>query len=424
MNGFWKAMVGKSGRVGRRPRRQGSALLATLVLAVTAAGLCAALLTVNLTTGKARVRTEVSERSFYAAEGGLSDAYMQLTTGLIDPQAGAPVQIGQPGAEIPFGPSAYWVDVSETGPRTHSLVSTGSDGADEARLELVVSTKATGFFQFAAFGAEGVVLDSNSFIDSYDSAYGSYASQVQGGNEYAKENGDIGSNADILLKSNTEIHGDAQPGPGHIVDDSAPNIYVSGSMDPLEEPFLLPPIETPSITSSGALVGNGAVVLGPGDVHYSSIVMMGGSSLKIVGPARLVVDDFLLKSNTQLHFDATAGEIELYAPHDFELMSNSTVTTTSNSALDVTLFLDGNNLNPGPQDKLQLGANADFIGAIYAPNAKFSLASNFNVFGSIMCGQLDLSSFGEIHFDEALLYDGYGASGELEPLLWRVLPRL
>jgi hypothetical protein len=303
-------------------------------------------------------------------------------------------------------------------------VSTGSDGADEARLELVVSTEATGFFQFAAFGAEGVVLDSNSFIDSYDSAYGTYASQVKGGNSYAKENGDIGSNADILLKANTEIHGDAQPGPGHIVDDSAPNVFVSGSMDPLEEDFVLPPITTPSIASSGALVGNTALVLGPGDVHYDSILMKGGSSLTIVGPARLVVDDFLMRSNAALHFDATAGEIELYATADFELQSNSTVTTTSNSALDVTLFLDGNNLTGSPPDVLELGANAEFIGAIYAPNAEFSLASNFNIFGSIMCGMLDLSSFGQIHFDEALLYDGYGSTGELESLLWRVLPRL
>ena len=195
-------------------------------------------------------------------------------------------------------------------------------------------------------------------------------------------------------------------------------------MDPLEEDFVLPPIATPSIASSGALVGNTALVLGPGDVHYDSILMMGGSSLTVVGPARLVVDDFLMRSNSALHFDATAGEIELYATADFELREQ----------LDGHHHVElGAGRDPVPRRqqpdglaprRLELGANSEFIGAIYAPNAEFSLASNFNIYGSIMCGMLDLSSFGQIHFDEALLYDGYGSTGELESLLWRVLPRL
>jgi hypothetical protein len=199
---------------------------------------------------------------------------------------------------------------------------------------------------------------------------------------------------------------------------------VSGSTDPLEEPFPFPPIDTPVISpSSGSLVAGASTVLGPGDVHYDSILAAGGSTITIVGPARVVAEDFLMKSNSELIFDATNGEIELYAEHDFVLESNSEVTTLSDSALDVTLFLNGDNIKGGG-DKVDLAANSDFIGAIYAPNAEFSLASNFTIYGSIMCGKLDLSSFGEIHFDEALLYDGYGATGELESKLWRRRPIL
>ena len=117
------------------------------------------------------------------------------------------------------------------------------------------------------------------------------------------------------------------------------------------------------------------------------------------------------------------GPIDLYSSKDFVLESNSTVKTMSDSALDVTLWLNGNNMTKKPADSLSLAANSEFIGAIYAPNAKFKLASNFNVFGSVMCGMLHLSSNGEIHFDEALLYDGEGASGEYDPVLWRWLPR-
>jgi len=409
----------------RRRQRRGAALLYALILAMVMAALCAALLAVNLSTSRSRVEGSYSQRSFYAAEAGLSDAYVQLSQGLINPsQSQPPITIGSPGAEQQLGSSNYWAQVSAQGSRGFSLVSTGNDGVDQTRLELVVSRAATGFFQFAAFGADGVVLDSNAFIDSYDSAYGSYASQIQGGNEYALENGDIGSNKDILLKANTEIHGDAKPGPGHIVDDSAPNTYVSGSMAALEEEFVLPPIVIPPVASSGSIVGTSNLTVGPGDIHYDSMLMMGGTTLTVVGPARLIADDFTMKSNSHLIFDATNGEIELYAANDFVLESNSEVTTLSNSALDVTLFLDGNNMNGTPPDKLDLAANSEFIGAIYAPNAEFKLASNFNIFGSIMCGRLDLSSFGTIHFDEALLYDGYGANGELESKYWHRLPNL
>ena len=406
----------------KRTDRRGSALVFALVLAVALAGLCAALLSVTVTTEQTRAHDRNAQRSFYAAEAGLSDAYMQLVEELKTPTKGIPFRVGQPGTEVAFGPTSYWAEVSEAGVRGYSLTSTGIDDADRTRLELIMHQEPNGFFQFAAFGANGVVLDSNAFIDSYDSAYGPYASQVKGGNNFARENGHIGSNKDILLKANTEVHGDARPGPGHIVNNSAPNAYVSGSMDPLEEEFEFPPITTPAVASSGSIMGTSSVSVGPGDVRYDSILMQGGSTLTVVGPARLVVDDFTLKSNSKLIFDATAGEIEVYASGDFELESNSDVNTLSNSALDVTLFLSGNNLTASTPDTLELGANSDFIGAIYAPNSEFSLASNFNVFGSLICGRLDLSSFGEIHFDEALLYEGYGATGELESRFWHRLP--
>jgi hypothetical protein len=408
----------------QRSNRRGSALLATIVLAIVLAGLCAALLTATVGNKKKHVQAGTTQRAFYAAEAGLSDAFMHVTAGSLVPEVGQTLTLGETSAPIALGSSAYWVEISiaEEDPRGYCLVATGIDGTVQSRLKQIVSREPTGFFQFAAFGSRGVVLDSNAFVDSYDSAYGLYQSQVQGGNEFARENGDIGSNDDITLHSNIEIHGDAKPGPGHVVDASAPGVYVSGSMDPLEEPFILPEIEVPSVPSSGSFAGTTNLVVGPGDVHYTSIVMNGGRNLTIRGPARFIVDDLRMRSNSSLIFDSTGGPIELYASGDFNLESNSNVTTLSNSALDVTLFLSGNNLDPGHHDVIKLGANASFIGAIYAPNATFNLASNFNIYGSIMAGFLDLSSFGQIHFDEALLYDGYGATGDLESRLWRPLP--
>jgi hypothetical protein len=402
--------------------RRGAALVYAAIVATLLAALAVGMLAMNLGTVRMRASDRREQKAFYVAEAGLSDAFMQVTEGLLDLEPGVSVSLGSPDAPIELGTSAYWVDIEGLDSRSYSLAATALDDGTQERLELVLSEAPTGFFQFAAFGADGVVLDSNAFIDSYDSALGTYDSQVKGGNAFARENGHVGSNDDILLKSNTDVHGDCIPGPGHVVDDSAPRVYVSGSTEPAEEDFPIPPITVPSFPSSGTLVGNDEVVLGPGDVHYDSILMNGGSKLRIIGPARIVADDFKMKSNTQLSFETDNGPVELIAPGDFVLESNSEVLTSSDSAVDVTLLLGGNNTTKRPPDDVELGSNADFVGAIYAPNAKFRLASNFTIYGSIMCGFLDLSSFGEIHFDEALLYDGFGSSDEYEATLWRPLP--
>lgn len=404
--------------------RRGAALVYAVALALVIAGMSVALLGMNVSTQRSRVETQNSQRSFYAAEAGLSDAFMLLDEGRITVTPTTPYHLGSATTPVALGSSSYFAEVTRVNSRSYSIVSTGIDGRNEDRLELVLAEEATGFFQYAAFGADGVHIGSNAFIDSYDSAAGAYGSQVTAGNDWALENGNVGSNSDIVMRSNTEIHGDATPGVGHVVDDSAPGTYISGSTEPRDEPFPMPPIDVPVIPSSGPLVVNSNVTLGPGPIHYSSIRVNGGGTVRIVGPAQLVVDDLLMRSNTNLVFDCMAGDVEVYGTGNFNLLSNSTVTTLSDSALGVTLLLSGDNTSPGAHDTISISANSDFIGAIYAPKVNYRLASNFNVYGSIICKYLDLAAYSEIHFDEALLYDGWGSTDEYAPALWRRLPRL
>lgn len=410
------------GRRSARGSRCGIAMVFALAVVVLLGGLVWALLAMNLSTQQVRTQDESRQRSFYAAEAGLSDAFMRVSSGLVDP-ATLPTSIGSADDPVRLGAMSYFVELEAVGARTLALRSTGwKDGVQE-RLELVLGQQPNGFFQYACFGAEGVLLDSNAFIDSYDSSLGSYDSQVQGGHDFASENGDVGSNHDIKLRSNTQIHGDCRPGPGGVLDDSAPRTYVSGSTDPAEEEFPMPPIEVPVIPSSGSLVRTTDLVLGPGEVHLSSLQMKGGTTLTLVGPATIVLDDYLMRSGAKMVFDASHGAIELHGTKNFVLESNTDMRTLSDSARDVTIYLSGDNMSPGRRDRVQLSSNADFVGAIYAPKIRYSLGSNFDVYGSIICGQLTLASNGEIHFDEALLYDDDGEP-EYDVRLWHELPPL
>ena len=402
--------------------RRGSTLVIALLGAIVLAGLAFGLVANGLGTERVREEHKSGLRAFYAAEAGLSDAWVQMSSGLIDPDDDLPATIGTAEDPMTLGPMSYWVEIEQVGQRSYALRSTGTNDGYQERLELMLSSQPTGFFRYACFGSEGVVLESNALIDSFDSTLGTYESQLDKESGFARENGDVGSNEDILLRSNTEVHGDCNPGPEGVVDDSAPGTYISGSTEPAKELFVLPPIEVPAIASSGSRTSNANLVLGPGEVHLTSLTMMGGTTLRIMGPATVVLDDLVLKSGASIVFDSAGGEIDLYGTGDFVLESNTNMTTLSDSAVDVTILLSGSNMG-GKRDRLELSSNADFIGAIYAPDFTYKLRSNFDVYGSIICRQLTLSSNGEIHFDEALLYDDDGDEVNYDVVMWRELPR-
>lgn len=401
--------------------RRGNTLVLALIVALVLAGFALTLMVTSLRYGKERDERKNLNRSFHAAEAGLNDAYAQISSGMLGPDD-MPASIGSAAAPVEMGPIAYWVEIEAIALQRYSIRSKGTYGTSEDRLEMVLQRRPTGFFQYGAFGGEGVELGSNAFVDSYDARLGTYASQVQGGNDFAGERGDVGSNYDITLRSNTEVHGNCQPGPGGILNASAPGTYVSGSTDPLLEEFVLPPIDVPVIPSSGAVTATSDLVLGPGEVHLDSLLLDGGATLTIVGPATVVLDDFLMKSGTTLVFDATGGEVDLHGTGNFVLQSNTDMETQSETAVDVTILLSGNNMDAGSTNQIALSSNADFVGAIYAPRISYDLQSNFNVYGSIICGRLGLASNGAIHFDEALLYDDDGSEGIFDVMLWRKLP--
>lgn len=407
------------------PQRRGSALLIVIVFVSLIAGLGTALVGFDLQTGRSRRGVASEQRAFYASEAAINEAYAAMLGGALDPALGETLTLGEVGAPRTLGTSTHWAQVTRLDARRYSVVGTGRDAGSLVRHEAILSHAPNGLFQYAAFGRDGVRLDSNAFIDSYDSMLGGYAAQVAAGTDYAREAAVVGSNADVRLMSNTVIHGDCHPGPGGALYATAPGILVTGSTDPATQPVDLPAIPPPAALSLGDSNLTADITLGPGIVRYDDLSVGGGATLTIQGPAQLVVDNFRMSSGTVLVLDASSGPIELHSAHDFDLESNTTVVTQSDSAVDVKLFLSGDNRvsDPTLRADISLASNAAFIGAIYAPNAEVQLGSNFEIYGSVMAGLLDLSSNGRIHFDEALLYDGTGVEREFVTMLWRPLGR-
>jgi hypothetical protein len=65
-------------------------------------------------------------------------------------------------------------------------------------------------------------------------------------------------------------------------------------------------------------------------------------------------------------------------------------------------------------------SNAKMYGTIFAPNAKVSIDSNFELFGAVIAREVSLSSNSMIHYDEQLLNAG-GQPTAYSSLCWRIV---
>ena len=386
-------------------------------MAVTVVGLAAmsvGLLSINLSVEKEQREGRRDLTSFYAAEAGLSLAFQDVLNG----GDGA---LGTEGSPLTLGNANYFVESTDLGGSQTSLVATGMVDGGITRAELVLVQSGTGLFQYAAFGDDGVLLNSAALIDSYDSGAGDYASQFDGGTGHAGENGHVGSNLDIVMEANTDIYGNVSPGPTGILDDNPPQTHISGTTSPLASEYEFPAVVTPSYSPSPSISTSTDLVI-TGDHYFPSIDVGTGDLLTIVGPAIIVTDDFELSSNSDLVIDATAGEVEIYSSGDFILRSNCTVTTLADTALDISVYLTADNWGPDDDgSEIDLRSNSEFIGTIYAPDAYLDINSNFELFGGMIGDYIELSSNSEIHYDEALATGGSGGSFVFNTLLWRPL---
>lgn len=402
--------------------KRGSALAMTAFLVVGTATISLGLLITTTASGKETRSLREQQAATLAAEAGINAAYVDFMAGGI----GAVASENDP---IQLGGATFFVESVDLGNDVTSLVATGLSDRAGARLQLVMRRAIEVTPLFAAFGDEGVTMDSNAFVDSYNSTGGSYASQKTngGGNDrFANENGHVGSNANISLRSNSGIHGNATPGPSGSVSIVGSNAEVSGSTAAASGLQAMPALEIPSGTSSGNYTLSGTGSLGPGTFFFDEFELNSNSTLNVTGPITLVVNSANLNSNAEMWIDATNGGAEIFVIGDFIMNSNTMLSATSFDPADVTLNLNSDNVidpdNEVDLDAVDFDSNAKLYGTIYAPNAYVEINSNFELFGAVVARRVHLDSNSKVHFDENLLDADEDVEPTVETLFWRELP--
>lgn len=401
--------------------KRGSALAMTAFLVAGTATISLGLMLTTSASNKESRALREQQAATLAAEAGMNAAY-------VDFMAGGIGAVGSEANPMELGGATFFVESVDLGDDITSLVATGLDNSSGARLQLVLRRSIEVNPLFAAFGDEGVTMDSNAFVDSYDSSDGDYSSQKvngSGNDRWANENGHVGSNGNISLRSNSGVHGDATPGPSGSVS-IVGNAEVSGATAAAAALQDMPALEIPTGTSSGNYSLSGTASLGPGTFFFDDFTLTSNSTLNVTGPITLVVNSATLNSNAEMWIDATNGGAEIFVIDDFIMDSNTMLAATSFDPADVTLNLNSDNVidpdNEVDLDAVDFDSNAKLYGTIYAPNAYVEINSNFELFGAVVARRVHLDSNSKVHFDENLLTSANNAEPTVETLFWRELP--
>jgi len=412
-----------------RSSERGTALVMMTFAAAALAGLSAALLGLSHSGALEQRSSKELVHARYVAEAGISAAVFDL-------ECHGTGNLGSEDDPVEWGQTSYWVtrlDVPDPGGPEPlvQLIATGIDDRVGSRVEAVLEPHRSTIFRWAAFGDEFTMLNSFARVDSYNSTLGTYASQTYADPDaslgtHGLTNGDVGSNANILLYANSKVFGDAVCGPTSSTTETV-NADVTGSSSPAAETMELPPIEVPSFPSSGALTVTGTQTLASGNYNFTSMRLQAGTTLNVVGPAKIVVaNDFQIRSHAKLLVNATNGPVEIWVEDDFVVGSNTLMSSTTNTPLDLRInLLSDNVISPEvivDLDVIDFDSNAKMYGTIYAPHAAIEVDSNFELFGSLVARSLDLDSNSRIHYDESLGTAESLSEVTYSVLCWRPLP--
>jgi len=366
---------------------------------------------------KIAINYKNSVEAFYLAEAGINHAQGFLKQNISDWNNYTAAQT------LPISPTTlstgnYTITIEDpdqtSGNNWRKIVATAttSTGAS-AKIEVFLNPQSFFPFSYAAFGDEWVnISGNNAYTDSYDSSVEPWT------REGKMQNGDVGTNSiDVgdLDVGNGIIYGDAIVGAGgdpNIVISYNPHGNITGSETALSEPVLMPSVTDSGLeTSVGILSGSHTIST---DTRVDSISLASKSKITINGDVVLYVDGNIHISGKAKIDIPVGSSLTIYASETIH-MAGQGIVNQNNKPENLIIY--------GTDDckKVHFSGQADFYGAIYAPEAEFDSSGQSDIYGSIICNTVDISGQGGIHYDENLNNLGSGTVSDFNVMSWKNL---
>ncbi len=447
-------------------RNQGNTLVLTVIIVALTGLMLASYLKMVKSQNYNTVRSQAWNSAVPVIEAGLEDAltHMNIHTNALDidgwSKANGIYYIQRNVAE-----GFYFVTISNWNPNTTNNVPIVESRGYVTMPYLVASTPGP-FLAFGGTGTnattdtkkylgrgvrmrakqdriftKGLVADgkidmngNNIKSDSYDSTDPNYSTNGKYDPSKIKDGGDVATNSGLtnsLNVGNADIMGKVSTGPGGSI--KIGNNGVVGSKDFVNNPanqgsvqtgwskddmnVSFPPVKNPP--SGGVYPAGGSYggvsydyLLGSGTYQMDSLSMSGQKKMKITGHAVLyVVGNVSISGNAGIEI-APGATLIMYVGGSTTSIGGNGVLNEGGNTLALQYWGLPNNTS------IDLGGNAGFVGALYAPQADLRLNGGGNTTTDFQGGAVTktatLNGHFNFHYDEALKklgpFKGYVAS--------------
>ncbi len=286
-----------------------------------------------------------------------------------------------------------------------------------SRLPLPVFSFGIAARESIDFSGNNIVVDSFDSSDPSASTYGLYDLWKR------RDHGDVATNLGLtnsLIVGNAEIWGKITTGPGGSVSIepsvSIGNIawHVTGRFGIMpgfftndmnvDFPEVEPPFDGGYLTPSTG-TNNGVrydYLLGDGQYQIPTLTMSGSQSLCVKGDAILYVTGDISLSGTSSIVISTGAVLRLYVGGANATIGGYGIINEAGKATNFVYFGLPSNTN------INLAADHDCVGAIYAPNANLTLSGiNMDFTGACTVKSLRMWGHVRLHYDEALGRSSY-----------------
>lgn len=223
----------------------------------------------------------------------------------------------------------------------------------------------------------------------------------------------------------TRLFGKVEPGTSGTVKSSGFSL-VTGSIDPLRYPALLPSVTLPALAEvlpgPVTILGLGASVGSHSETRVNGdLVVTSGATLRLSGPKVLDLQRFVLEPGATLEFDDSLGPIEIYSRGGLAFAATSTVTSlTPHDQSRGTSFTVTE--APGDPRRVSIQSSGDFHGTLYAPSDELLIPASLRWYGSAVARVLKTEAGARISYDRRLAIGGSGVPTLPRILSWQIVP--
>jgi hypothetical protein len=243
-------------------------------------------------------------------------------------------------------------------------------GQETCNVHATVTAIAVTGRPYAFIGLERFYFGNNFVSRSYNANAG-----TPGGSNLLASTS-LGSNGTLHFGNNTDIYGDLLKGPSASLG-YGNHFYLSGSQMTQSSAMKFNATETPSTSSTGALVlgNNDSITLSAGTYHYSSISAGNSATINTTGP------------------------VTIYVSGNITVGNNFTMRAHNEKPDNTRIRLVGSG-------KFESGNNLTVTAEVYGPGFEFNTGNNVDLRGAVIAREINGGNNAELYYDSSLNANG------------------